>query len=299
MDMKCLIKGGYEEELRNDFKVTEKRKRIWEKELYIYKVFAEICEKHDLRYFVAFGSLLGAIRHHGFIPWDDDFDVMMPREDYEFFCKIAADELNPPYFFQTPYTDEDYFYSYVKLRDSSTASFRPMYKTLRMNLGMCIDIFPLDYCDFDTAAENQAKIYKHIMACSSHMKRHGVDLLNERQLENYNKYHTDNPISDYEAIQSIAKNPNAKGKGLLGVSAITVYPYAKMIWPAECFDNYELANFENIMVRVPKGYEKVLTTTYGNYMEFPPIEKRGTWHEGLIQDPYHSYKEYQNDSIQY
>ena len=292
--MESLIKGGYKEEIRDDYKVTEKLKRIWATELGLYKVFVDMCEKYNLRYFVAFGTLLGAVRHKGFIPWDDDFDVMMPREDYDKLCEIAPKALSEPYFFQTPYTDKECLYSFAKIRDSRTTWFSPVFKPLKMNHGIWLDIFPMDYCDFDTAEKNQQEIYDHIMACSSYMKRFCVDMLNERQLENYNKYYTNDPWTHYEEIQRIARNPQAKESGYLGISVLTVYNYSKMIWPKECFEDYKLMEFENLKVRVPQNYELVLQTIYGDFMQYPPIEKRGTWHSEMVTDPLKPFSEYVN-----
>ena len=95
------------EEKRGDFTVTAKRKRVWAVILDLIVEFDSVCRKHNLRYFLDSGSLLGAIRHGGFIPWDDDIDVTMPREDYEKFIRLN-DEFKHPYFLQTPYSDPEY-----------------------------------------------------------------------------------------------------------------------------------------------------------------------------------------------
>lgn len=76
-----------------DFKVSTLRKKVWQVQLDMVKIFIDICDKYKLKYFAAGGTLIGAIRHNGFIPWDDDIDLMMPREDYEKFIKVAKEEL--------------------------------------------------------------------------------------------------------------------------------------------------------------------------------------------------------------
>ena len=82
----------YKEEIRSGFLVTEKRKKVWAAELQMLEKFDEICQKHNLTYYAYYGTLLGAVRHQGFIPWDDDIDVVMFRDDYEKFQAIAPEE---------------------------------------------------------------------------------------------------------------------------------------------------------------------------------------------------------------
>lgn len=97
-----IIKEGilpasfFEEETICDFLVTKERKKIWAVLLDMLIQVDRICRKHNLKYFMAFGSLLGVVRHNGFIPWDDDIDICMPRDDYEKFIVIARNELPPP-----------------------------------------------------------------------------------------------------------------------------------------------------------------------------------------------------------
>ena len=85
------------DEIRNGFLVTSQRKKLWNVQINLIQEFARICKKHNLRWFAIYGTLLGAVRHRGFIPWDDDVDIAMLRPDYEKFRKIAADEIKPPY----------------------------------------------------------------------------------------------------------------------------------------------------------------------------------------------------------
>ena len=90
--MNEIFIGNMKEEVINGFIVSEKRKAIWNVELGLLKKLDEVCKKHSLRYWIECGTLLGAIRHQGFIPWDDDIDVVMPRKDYDKLYEISKEE---------------------------------------------------------------------------------------------------------------------------------------------------------------------------------------------------------------
>jgi len=108
------------------------------------KQFISICNDNQLRYYLLGGSCLGAVRHAGFIPWDDDIDVGMPREDFERFSAIAKEQLPEHLFFQTNTSDPEYINVFAKLRNSNTTYIETSAKNLNINHGVYIDIFPLD-----------------------------------------------------------------------------------------------------------------------------------------------------------
>ena len=115
-------------------------------ELEILDEFVRICEKYRLQYYLVGGTLLGAVRHQGFIPWDDDIDVAMPREDYDRFAEISVKDLAPQYFYQCPKTDPYYFLTYAKIRKNGTEVYEERFKEAKFHKGVFIDIFPLDFC---------------------------------------------------------------------------------------------------------------------------------------------------------
>lgn len=291
-DMKAILgENFFKEEVRCDYLVSAKMKRIWAVELDMYLSFAEVCEKYGLKYFVLGGTMLGAARHNGFIPWDDDLDVGMMREEYDRFIEIASKELKYPLFFQTPYTDPENYTSWVKIRNSTTTGISKVTSHRNFNQGLFLDIFPMDYCNPDTALEDSKKIYECAKKCGAWM-REGSSLLNERQKQDAVDYHTDNPLKEWETIQRIASNPQYKGSEYVCNSVFTGDNLKVRIRPAKCYKDVTNHRFETIEVKMPAGYDELLTVQYGDYMKFPPIEARGERHSDIIFDPDRPYTDY-------
>ena len=142
-----------DEEVRLDYTVTRKMKEVWAVELDLLVELDRVCKKYDIKYVADCGTLLGAIRHKGFIPWDDDIDVGMLRSEYERLCKIAPFEFKEPYFFQTEETDPTSARGHAQLRNSSTTGIllSEIGTKRSFNQGIFIDIFPFDNVpnDFD------------------------------------------------------------------------------------------------------------------------------------------------------
>jgi lipopolysaccharide cholinephosphotransferase len=132
---------------KREFKLSETElliKKLHIIELAMLGEFIRICQKYSLRYYLIGGSALGAVRHSGFIPWDDDIDIGMPRVDYEKFLSVAQAELDADLFLQTHKTDPAYPFSFAKIRNSKTTFIQSDSSHLQMNHGVYIDIFPLD-----------------------------------------------------------------------------------------------------------------------------------------------------------
>lgn len=289
-----LPKSFFEEEERCGFMVSTERKKIWAIEIDLYIKFAEVCKKYGFRFYSLFGTILGAVRHKGMIPWDDDIDVCMPREDYERFCSIAVSDFKDPYFLQTPYTDKGYFYSFAKIRNLNTTCMPFVMSKSGFCHGIFLDVFPLDFCNPDTYADDRKAIYQCIMKCSSFMKRN-CDNLDEEQRVKIKQFNTTRPLEEFETIQKIATNPLYRNSRFLGVPVNTFLKEKQLIWETANFAGYIELPFENILMRVPSGYHNILQTTYGYYMEFPPKNQRGKWHSGVIWNPDESYLYYINN----
>ena len=122
----------------------EETQKLKEIQLKMLKEFINICNKLDLKYYVIGGTALGTIRHNGFIPWDDDIDVGMPRHDYEKFILMGQSLLSQGYFIQTHISDPLYPNNFAKIRDSSTTFIEQVVKDIDMHHGVYLDVFPLD-----------------------------------------------------------------------------------------------------------------------------------------------------------
>ncbi len=164
----------FREEEKCGFYITRKRKEVWAIELDLLHEFDQVCRKHGLKYFIDGGTLLGAIRHGGFIPWDDDIDVVMLRADYNKLLSIAPDAFHHPYFFQHAYTDMFYRRGHAQLRNSKTCgALSDEFLTVKFNQGIFIDIFV-----WDAVTEDEQKLRRQEQELEYYWK------LMDRMLEN-------------------------------------------------------------------------------------------------------------------
>lgn len=293
-----IIKEGilpetfFEPELRCEFYVDETRKKIWAIELDLYLELMRVCKKYDLTIWADGGTLLGAVRHNGFIPWDDDMDLIMPRSDYDILMDLGPKEFSTPYFLQNPHTDKQYGYSFAKLRNVNTACIPRVLSKAGFCHGIHIDIFPLDIITIDTYERDRQEIKEHIMRCSSYMKRNNVNCLNKEQRENYYRYQTDSPQKEYDAIQAICKRHINEQSDYVANCTITTLNPKKQIWKKCWYRDSVLHQFESIGIPIPIDFESRLKTQYGEYMKLPPINERGLWHSGVFWDPDRMYVMY-------
>ena len=285
------------DEVISGFNVTSQRKRIWQKELDILKIYIDICEKNNLSYFAAGGTLIGAIRHNGFIPWDDDIDIMMPRHDYEKFLEIAPKYLDNKYFLQYYKTEKYYYNGHAQIRDNETTCFtkNSYYDILHdKNCGVFIDIFPYD----EVSGENDKLVKKLIMYKKLFISEVAPDPNKiKRCLKKIlYKIKIGNGKKCQKIIEDINRLPSETYKNQNKVALITFMPgYMKNVWNKEWFNEFEYHQFEDIQIRIPKAYDEVLKTEFNNYMEFPK-NLGGSIHGECYFDLEKSYKEYKNIS---
>lgn len=286
-----------QKEVRCNFEVSEKRKRIWSVELDLLKKLDQICRKHDLTYFASNGTLLGTVRHKGFIPWDDDLDVMMPRSDYEKLIEIAKQELDKPYILHLPDSKGQYYRNYLRLRnENTTAICRPDFGRDVCH-GIFIDIFPIDVSpsSYWKRKEQYLKLYSIytliMMRTYDYKNRNGaVELvkgslkrLGEIKYPGNNGYMTMIRIHDEWRTKY---NDTASGYYYEITHKKHIYIYKK-----EWLSKSVMMPFEDIEIPVPAGYNEILKSLYGDYMKLPPVDERGV-HHNIFFDPDKPYSEY-------
>ena len=266
-------------EIRNDYQITEKQKKVWLIELDLLRKFDSLCKANGIRYFAAFGTLLGAVRHGGFIPWDDDLDVWVPREDYERLLKVGDEQIQPPYFLQTPLNDEDYYSAFARFRNSNTTGIM-VSRHNKCNNGIYMDVFPLDgTCEsspiqyFKVEWIKFMNIVAHAYAFNinpSRITRTIHDILHLPFIS-YDLRKT------YRRVNALASRKSWEASEHVGMVVYTP-KYRNNAYFKEDFSSAETLPFEFLNIPVPAGYRRILTTIYGDYMQFPPVELRGEWH---------------------
>ena len=252
---------------------------IKEVEVDILKYFHAFCVEHGIRYFISHGTLLGAVRYGHFIPWDDDLDVLVPREDYNRLMTLFRD--NDRYRLFAYERNTAYRYPYAKLCDMSTRKVETGYDN-GVELGLDIDIFPLDSWDHDL--ENAKREVKR--------QKRNIFYLSLTKLEKPDSHH---PVKRFvkgivmslcklfgskyyiEKIIKEANKPEQKGSPYMGSKAWCVYG-ERDIMPADVFSEAIELEFEGQMFYAPVGYDTFLTSLYGDYLPEPPVEKRKTHH---------------------
>ena len=262
---------------------TEKMKQI---EIELLKEFISVCQKLHLNYFIAYGTLLGAVRHKGFIPWDDDIDIVMLRADYETFLEKAPQYLREPFFLQTHKTDPNYFNCFAKLRNSNTTFIQKSVKNLKINHGIFLDIFPLDFYTKENHREFQWR--KFVMD-----ERIIMEIIPTRDrplkcklIRPYAK------LSFPMVEQAYAEREKMFCSVQDGAYLADNTWGEKEIMPKEWFDEVMVMEFEGLRVNAPKEYDKILTQEYGDYMQLPPVGQRITLHDAIVIDPDKSYLDY-------
>lgn len=258
----------------------ENRLKAQRLEVEILAEVDRLCKKHSLRYSIAYGTLIGAVRHNGFIPWDDDIDICMPREDYEKLQDICKEELDGKFFYQSHDTDPGYWLLYNKMRMNGTVFKETASAYRNIHQGVYIDIFPIVNIPDDTKLLDshlkKIQFYrtgiqaKHIVWRSRHGKKMlVVALLRLIYLVFPIKYL-------YRKAQEEAVKYNSNNTNRM---ISTCSPYQKKdIFNREVYLNYIEHVFEGHQFSIYKDYDKVLTQIYGNYMQLPPEEKRITRH---------------------
>lgn len=250
-----------------------------------------VCRENDIQYYLTWGSALGAVRHGGFIPWDDDIDISMTWGNYKKFEKIAQEKLDSKYFYQSKESDEYCFTAWNKVRVNNTTSMEKHLKHIRCHYGICMDVFPivgvpnskirvliqrflilvyrvLRYERYLTNRKPEGNLlFKVIYGV---FPKKFKEFLSEKCLNQITKY---NPEECNEWVEFLS------GK------------YSYMKCDKNIFGNGHEIMFEDIKCKIPEKYEEYLTKYYGDYMKLPDEADR-VGHGDAIIDFEKSYEHY-------
>lgn len=260
---------------------NEQLKKIHELELKIALEIKRICDKHGIRYFLTAGSLLGAVRHGGFIPWDDDMDIGMLREDYERFISVCESELDRRFFLQTWDTDPDYPFSFAKIRLQGTHLVESFSENCRScNNGLFVDVFPFDNVPDSPGLQKKQELRYFICKRLLWIKKGmGTNMKQGSLLQSVRYYifwlfaH----FFRYESIKRYYAQVQIKynGRRTRKVVADGAYNYRKEAIERKWAENLEPVRFESEEFLTYRDREAYLTYFYGDYMKLPPEDERG------------------------
>lgn len=278
-----IEKTFLEDEVRLGFYIPSAVKQAWATELEVLRVVDEICSKYNIRYFADWGTLLGAVRHGGFIPWDDDLDIVMMREDYNRFLELSGEALPEGYAVHTYRNEEgfDQFHAVVQNAEHASFTKEHMKKFYGFPYLCGLDIFVLDYVYPNEEDEiNRVERIKYVLAVADEMrddKLWGKDLyVNLDKIEKDNKVQIDRSLNKqelwialYELVEVICAEVDAKD-----ANEITqIVPWGIKLdldrrYKKEIYDEIIRIPFENTSIPVPVSYDDMLKCRYGAYLFF-------------------------------
>ena len=245
-------------------------------ELEILKFFDNLCRENELKYYIVAGTLLGAVRHGGFIPWDDDIDVAMPRADFEQLKNIMCSRHHDCYFYQCNDTEPNYVFGFSKIRLKGTAVCESYLESVDMEKGVYIDIFPLDPCPDGTAGKLMFKAVE-VISCAL-MTCSGMDFCcgyTKKFMRALYRLLCVLPVSALIKLRSAVVSFFSR----LANGELYCTVHGCHGFPAETYRKDWLGGgcemqFENMTVLAPSNPDAALTNMYGNY-RIPPEDKTG------------------------
>jgi len=260
----------FKEEVRDNFLVTEEIKKTWAVQIELVQKLLEICNKNNLKCWADSGTLIGIIRDKGFIPWDNDIDMVMMREDYDKLLKIAPFELEDPYFLQTCYSDLNYRRKFARICKSGTAAIFDAKNKERQCI--FVDIFVQDALPKDLSMMGKhilkIKIYKEICnlySCISKKLPNSWSVKNSLKAKLYNNF------------DKILRKYDTKSSCFIASLSLSVHSYIKHL---KYYRETLYKDFEYIKLPVPAGYDDLLHICYGDYMTPVDYSKR----DGIVFD---------------
>ncbi len=248
----------------------------------ILKEIKKICDRHNIRFFMIGGTLLGAVRHHGIIPWDDDIDIGLLRKDYELFIRYAQSEL-PPYLKTVNYhTDPNCGEPFTKIMDMRGKMVEKFTASTKAPQGVFVDVFPVDNAP-DSFVRKTVHRFKNytirkliLLDANYNFRKTGIKKLGYDLLTLYAKCRgRDSLIKAYEKNAAKYADVPCKNVVILGSN----YGYEIENIDSEAMAEVKTVPFEDGEYPIPVGYERYLRKVYGDYMQLPPVEKRTNKHK--------------------
>lgn len=240
--------------------------------------FMDICRELKLRYYLVGGTLLGAVRHQGFIPWDDDIDVAMPREDYEIFLREGQKYLPDHLFLQCLATEPAYGANFAKIRDTRTTFVEYSVRKFPICHGVYIDVFPLDFYPDDPGEQKKMDFQQTLFRRRTRaavdvppQARHklpvemGLRAVSAMTVLRYPSYR--------KALEAREKLHTGVKNGEMWANYCGAWG-KREIMPAKWFGEGTIVRFEGMDAVAPACPHEYLTHLYGDYMQLPPVEKR-------------------------
>ena len=276
--------------------VTEEMKKIRLVQLELLCELKRVCRKYGLTYYADSGTLIGAVRHQGYIPWDDDIDVVMKRKDYSTLLRVASEEFRHPFFLQTTYNDVNYVRGHAQLRNSVTAGYSAKEEGKPYNRGIFIDILPLDNIADNKLLFKIQKIRSRYLFTLmelgvNHNDRRYVKKNNRKRYVAAQAMHFFFKIYDYRKMyrhfERVCSKYNDRPTENLGCIS---YSFGKYVWKSSWYDKSHEVPFEFTTINIPDGYEGRLRSEYGDYME---IKNLPSDHGRLVLSadlPYNDYR---------
>lgn len=251
--------------------------KLHAEQIKILNEFDRICTKYNLTYFLVGGTLLGAVRHKGFIPWDDDLDVSMPREDYEKLIKVCQQDLQNDFYIDYYNNNKSYYKPFAKMKLRGTTFIEKDTQNVASNQEIWVDIFPLDYLKDDKKAQKQKYYIDKIHNIALTKGKVNVRLSKIKKLIVNVFFGVYSNSTLIKIIEKIMKRQNKIFDKKYYVNFGSQYGIKKQTHLIEKYYPIKKIDFEGKKYNVPNDYDYVLKKIYGNnYMELPPIEKRVT-----------------------
>ncbi len=283
----------FQEEERWGYLVSAKTKELWAVQLDLLNEFDRVCKKYNLKYILDFGSMLGAVRHKGFIPWDDDLDVSMLREDYEKLLQIAPQEFRYPYFLQNHHSEHTYADTVTKLRRSDTTFLMKVDLGYRkMNHGIFIDIFVYDSLPSDDMGQ-LAEMIQHVWIINC--RRDAIayvpscnDSFRTKLRYLYYNLRYGSIYKQYDKLDRFVKQFDSSPYRACILTGMQ--RFYKEAWFKDTIE----MQFENLLMPVSSHYDEMLKLVYGDYMT--PV-MGGSAHTLVYYDTSRSYLEVMKDKV--